>query len=683
MIDDTLPRQYARTRRFTAGRPRRLTVTPDGERVLFLRSGSGDDPVQALWSLDVSDGTERLLADPASLDLAGDGTDAIPAEERARRERSRELGAGITAYATDRPARTIVFAFSGRLWLTDLDGAVRELPAAGSVFDPRPDPTGRRIAYVAGGALRVMDADGNGDRVLAEPEAADVGYGLAEFVAAEEMHRERGYWWSPDGERLLVARVDNRPVGLWHVSNPADPAEPPTTLRYPMAGTANADVTLWLIGLDGSRVEVGRDGFEYLTAVRWDRHGLLIVAQERSQKTWRILAVDPDTGATTLVREDSDPVWLEIVPGLPARTDGGALVWSVDEPETRRLLVDGEPVTPDGLQLREVLDVDGDTVLFSGSTEQRETHLYTWSAADGVRQVTSEPGIHHGTLAGGVLATTSDTMSGSETVVGRHVITSHAETPVITPRVEWFDAGELGIRTAVVLPTGYTGGPLPVLLDPYGGPAGRRVIMRRDQYVVPQWFADQGGFAVVIADGRGTPGRSPAWDRTIYGNKADLSLEDQVTALHAAAERYPGLDLDRVVIRGWSYGGFLAALAVLRRPDVFRGAVAGAPVTDQRLYDTHYQEKYLGHPDEMPEAYDRASIIADAPSLSRPLMLIHGLSDDNVLPAHTLRLSAALLAAGRPHTVLPLSGVTHISSTDTTANMLVLQLRFLLDAISA
>ncbi|WP_313885568.1 prolyl oligopeptidase family serine peptidase [Fodinicola feengrottensis] len=224
-------------------------------------------------------------------------------------------------------------------------------------------------------------------------------------------------------------------------------------------------------------------------------------------------------------------------------------------------------------------------------------------------------------------------------------------------------------------------GKLPVLMDPYGGPAGRRVLAALDGYVSSQWWANQ-GYAVVIADGRGTPGRDPAWDHSIHLDKGDAALADQIVALHAAAEAFPDLDLRRVGIRGWSYGGYLSALAVLRRPDVFHVAVAGAPVTDVYLYDTHYQERFLGHPAEHADVYDRGSLIADAPNLSRPLMLIHGLADDNVLPAHTLRLSAALVAAGRPHTVLPLPAASHMpTDTNVVANLFALQAEFLARAL--
>jgi dipeptidyl-peptidase-4 len=247
-------------------------------------------------------------------------------------------------------------------------------------------------------------------------------------------------------------------------------------------------------------------------------------------------------------------------------------------------------------------------------------------------------------------------------------------------------AGARELRTALLLPSDDVRptGPLPVLMDPYGGPHAQRVLSARGAFLSSQWLADQ-GFAVVIADGRGTPGRGPAWDRTVAFDLATPALEDQVDALQGVAEHHPGeLDLGRVAIRGWSFGGYLAALAVLRRPDVFHAAVAGAPVTDWRLYDTHYTERYLGHPGERPDAYARSSLLEDAHKLERPLMLVHGLADDNVVFAHTLRLSSGLLAAGRAHTVLPLSGVTHMTPQEVVAeNLLLLQVAFLKQSLAA
>jgi dipeptidyl-peptidase-4 len=236
------------------------------------------------------------------------------------------------------------------------------------------------------------------------------------------------------------------------------------------------------------------------------------------------------------------------------------------------------------------------------------------------------------------------------------------------------------MRVTVLFPSGDDGRTAwPVLMDPYGGPHGQRVAAAGAAFTTAQWWADQ-GFAVIVADGRGTPG-TPAWEKSVHGDLANGVLDDQVTALNAVAEAFPGrIDTGRVGIRGWSFGGYLAALAVLDKPDVFHAAVAGAPVTDWTLYDTHYTERYLGRPgdDEGDRRYAANSLIDRAPSLTRPLMLIHGLADDNVVAAHTLRLSSALLAAGRAHEVLPLSGVTHMTPQEVVAeNLLLLQRDFL------
>ncbi|GLW09649.1 peptidase [Microtetraspora sp. NBRC 13810] len=692
MSTPSLPRQFSRTRRLTLGSPGGFTVSPDGRTVFFLRSGAGDDPVSCLWVLDRVSGKERLLVDPAAL-LAG-AAEELSAEERTRRERARELSSGIVAYAADDACELLAFALSGRLWtVRPADGTVRVLPVAGPVIDPRPDPTGRWIAYVGGGALRVVAADGSGDRAVAVPDGPEVGFGLPEHVAAESMGRHRGYWWAPDGNRLLVARVDNAPVARWYIADPADPTRPPVAFRYPAAGTANADVSLWIAGVDGGLTAVDWDSgaFEYLTSAGWDAHGPYAAVQDRSQRHLRVLGIDAATGATAVLAEQRDDAWVELVPGLPARTPAGVLLTSADLDDTRRLLAGGEPVTPPGLQLGAVLAVDGETVLFTASDEPTEIHLWAYDPATGLRRLSDEPGVHTGTRRAGTTVLVSRTLDrpGSRTTV-RHAgspaveVVSRAERPVVELRMEMLRLGERELRAALFLPSWHTpgDGPLPVLMDPYGGPAMRKVTAEQAWFTyVSQWFAEQ-GFAVLAVDGRGTPGRGPAWERTIHLDFAGPVLADQVEGLREAARLRPVLDLSRVGIRGWSFGGFLAALAVLRRPDVFHAAVAGAPVTDQRLYDTHWRERHLGHPGEHPEAYDRSSPINEAASLSRPLLLVHGLADDNVVAAHTLRFSAALLAAGRPHEVLPLPRASHLPSDEAVAeNLLVHQLDFLRRAL--
>jgi dipeptidyl-peptidase 4 len=597
----------------------------------------------------------------------------------------------VVSFAADEALRLAAFALSGRLFVADLadvDGtAVRELVVPGPVLDPRPDPTGANIGYVADGTLRVVAADGAGDRALAVPEAENVTYGLAEFLAAEEMYRTRGFWWSPDGGQLLVARVDTTPVARWHVSDPAHPHQPPVEVAYPSAGTANAEVSAVLIGLDGDWTPVGWDSSDapYLTSAHWSRGGpALLQVASRDQRTMRVLAVAED-GNVEPISEDTDPDWVDVVVGTPAWTPGGELVRVVARDGAYRLMIGEDAITPVSLNVAVVLDV-GDDVLFTATGQNpAELHVYT-GGPSGIARVTGDPGVHQAARRGSVVVTSSRSLGwfGSRVQVWREgeqtgEIASLAETPVLTPEVTFLTVGAHELRCALLLPRGHRRGSarLPVLCDPYGGPAASRVISARNAYLTPQWLADQ-GFAVLIADGRGTPGRGPNWDRLIHYDEATPNLEDQVEALHGAAAAHPDLDLSRVGIRGWSHGGYLAALAVLRRPDVFHTAVAGAPVTDQRLYDTFYTERYLGHPDDHPDAYARNSLIDDAPRLERPLMLIHGLADDNVVVAHTLLLSSALLAAGRPHTVLPLSGVTHMARQEEVAeNLMLLQVEFL------
>ncbi|WKX73742.1 prolyl oligopeptidase family serine peptidase [Streptomyces sp. XD-27] len=673
------PRQLARTRRLTLGVPRHFTVSPDGSRVLFLRTG-GSGPLSALWAYE--DGAERILADPRRLPGGG----AVPQAELDRRERVRERSEGVVAYATDRDVRLAVFALGGALWAVRTDGGEPfPVPAAGPVTDPRPSPDGRRIAYVTGGALHVTELGGT-DRRLAAPEGPEVTYGLAEFVAAEEIGRSRGHWWAPDGSALLVARVDPTPVRLWFLSDPADPAKPPRRLRYPVAGTANADVSLSVVTVDGRRTEVrwDRAAFEYLVAAVWDAHGLLIDVQSRDQRTLRTLAVDPATGETALVAERTDPAWVQIVPGTPARTASGALVRPWEDGGTRGLRI-GEARTPAGLQVREVLGVDGERVLFLASEEPTEAHVWCHEPGRGFARLSEGPGVHRSAAGGGTVVLDSLTPDGPEATVMRAGaetarIACRAERPLVTPRPRYLRLGARELRSALYLPSWYEpgSGRLPVLLDPYGG-AGTQLVLRARGWTscLSQWFAEQ-GYAVLVTDGRGTPGRGPAWEKEIRGDRLGPPLEDQVDALHAAAEQWPDLDLTRVGIRGWSFGGALAAAAVLHRPDVFHAAVAGAAPTDRSLYDTHWEERFLGHPDKEPENYARSSLLGHVHKLRRPLLLIHGLADDNVAPAHMLRFSAELLAAGRPHTVLPLPGATHLPSDETVAeNLLHFQLDFL------
>jgi len=687
-MTDTFPRQHARTQRLTLGEPRNIAVSPDGRRVVFCRSRGGSDPVNCLWVLDVDSGEERLVADPLVL-LRGEDEANLPPEERARRERAREGAGGVVSYATNADVTVAAFSLAGRLFTAGLLTAqARELGVPGPVFDPRPDPTAQRVAYTRNGSLWITELDGRAWQ-LAGDQDPDVTWGLAEFIAAEEMGRGRGYWWSANGAAIAVARVDNRPVQRWHLSNPAAPAEAGHTIAYPAAGTANADVSLFVITLSGTSVEVqwDRAAYPYLVDVSWfDANSVLVTVQSRDQRDVRVLLADTVTGTTNAVAADHDDQWVELVRGVPATLADGRLVMCSDRDGARRLLVDGRPVTPSDVQVRSVVSVGASHVVFCANPIDEPTvqHVYRWHTVTGIEQLTSEPGVHTAAAAGSVVVVRSaslDRPRARTAILGGREIGSLAETPLVTPNVTLLRLGERRLATAVLLPEGrtpYDGGPaLPVLMDPYGGPHAQRVIATSAAFCTSQWFADQ-GFAVVVCDGAGTPGRGSAWEREVFGDLAAPVLDDQVRALEAAAREVGILDLGRVGIRGWSFGGYLAALAVLRRPDLFHAAVAGAPVTEWRLYDTHYTERYLGNPAIDAAPYDRTSLLRDADRLERPLLLVHGLADDNVVAAHTLQLSSALLAAGKPHEVLPLSGVSHMTPQEVVAeNLLLLQLEFL------
>jgi dipeptidyl-peptidase-4 len=688
----TFPRRYAATQRFTLGAPRSFAIAPDGSRVVFIRSSGGDDPVGALWVLDLATAAERCVADPRRL---GAGASDLPPEERARRERAREQAGGIVGYATDRRVTAAVFTLGGQLFHVDLlTSRVTTVAVDGPVVAPRLSPDGAWVSFVRERALWVVRPDGTQERRLAGEDTPEVSWGLPDFVAAEEMGRMRGYWWGPDSDRLAVTRVDETPVLQWHLGDPIDPAAPPALHRYPAAGTTNAVVTVHVVDLDGSRTEVvwDRAAMEYVVDVAWrENEPLTLVVQSRDQRHLQVLTVAED-GATTVAGDEQHDPWVEIVAGFPGRTPDGRTIHPIDEPATRRIGIAGSPVTPEGLQVRRLVEVGDEWLTFTASGDD-PTAVAVWRCRlDGsdLHAVSATDGVADAAAGGEVIVVVERRLDrpGATATVHRLdgtalEIASHAETPALELNATAVTLGARQLRGMLLLPRAHDpdDGPLPVLLDPYGGPHAQRALRSHNAQLQSQWFADA-GFAVLVVDGRGSPGRGPAWEQTVAGDLATAPLEDQVDALTACAAQHPGLlDLHRVAIKGWSFGGFLAALAVLRRPDVFHAAIAGAPVTDWSLYDTHYTERYLGT-DTAADSYRRSSLLDDAAKLTRPLLLIHGLSDDNVVAAHTLRLSRALLEAGRPHTVLPLSGVTHMTPQEVVAeNLLHLQLHFLRAAL--
>mgnify|MGYP001784841906 FL=1 len=783
----------------------------DGSRALFLRSDGSEDTVTSLWMSVIDENgnaSEMLLADPRTL-LADADAEDVPAEERARRERAREGGSGIVGYSTDASGNRVTFTINGQLFLTDIAVGVTRAIAIEEdelkpVLNPRISPDGQHVMYTTGTYLVNVDladtafdtAFGDDDCEIGDaisvvasiPQDGEWKIGLAEFAAGEEMDRYDGFWWSPDSKYVLFETYDESPEPIWHLSDPANPANPARSNRYPQALTANANVRLTLLelgfdndnccyGAIANEVQWDHETYEYLAAVSWTSgHEPIILVQDRLQQHDQVLAIhvgepiatmrDAENGftddegdqvetfsiaipeyaegerpgSTRVLEKHSNAYWLDLIHGTPAFTPNGRLICAMNDmdADTNRLTVDGVPFTPAGLQVREVLNVTDDDVL---CVVQRTPELlsddslpFLWqsNAADhdarsfdvvSIRYdgtwepLTYAPGQWTMSRAGNGCVVTGRGMDDA-TVQMQHCmnivttdengtdvasmvvspIENHAETPGFTPNVHFTRLGERGLYTAIVLPSASSeyahADTLPVLMKPYGGPGFQQVVENQSFYWDAQWWADQ-GYIVVTADGRGTTGRGPKWDRAIYETMKSVTLEDQVDAVRALPEALatlaaqenkessettiPQPDLNRVAMIGWSYGGFLSALAVLEAPETFAAACAGAPPTDWTLYDTHYTERYLGLD---PAVYERNSIISDAPQLDRPLMLIHGFADDNVTIAHSLRLSQALMAAGRKHTFLPLTGITHMTNDETVAeNLLILQRDFLAEAL--
>ena len=523
----------------------------------------------------------------------------------------------------------------------------------------------------------------------------EVTWGQAEFVAGEEMGRQRGFWWSPDSTSLAVCRVDNSPVAMTWIGDPANPETQPRQHRYPFAGTKNADVSLHIFNINSNnnttdRIDVHwkQSQFEYLTTVQWTSNGLIVALQNREQTKLEVCAVDTSTGALSTLQTETDEHWIDLVAGSPTLLEDGRLAMCCERNGVRALTVGDHVVTNSDTQVRSIITTTPTSIYFAANpiTDPTVLHVMRCALPDlSVSSLTDERGVHTASVGGNTIVIRSASLREKRTatrVNGAHEIPNNAETSLVTPNVTLHRVGPNKIATAVVMPHDHDGSPLPILFDPYGGPHAQRVVSASGAYFASQWFANQ-GFCVVIADGRGTPGRGTQWERDVHHDLATKILEDQIAVLHELPSLVPCADTTRVGIRGWSFGGYLAALAVLRAPEMFHAAVAGAPVTKWDLYDTHYTERYMGNPQTNADDYESTSLVANAHLLERPLLLIHGLADDNVLAAHTLQFSTALLHHGKVHELLALSGVTHMTPQEVVAeNLLLHQLQFLQRALA-
>jgi len=681
--DEDFIAQFAATYGFKLGRPQEVTIAPDGD-VLFTRTEARGF-VADLYERDARTGEVVKILDAET--LLGGGPEQLSAEEKARRERMRMATRGIGGFELSKDGARLLVPLSDRLFIVErATSKVIELETGeGFPYDPRLSPAGDRVAFVVDGDLYVIDARaGATPRRLTHRKDATIEHGVAEFVAQEEMDRTRGYWWSPDGERLVYQRNDLSKVDTLWVADPAHPDQAPTPFRYPRAGRPNADVTLGTIPVGGgetSWIEWDRARWPYLTRVAWDDGGpLTIVVMNRAQTELAVLAVDAAGAARRLLTE-TDAAWLDLPdPGLPRwLPDGSGFLWESERSGSWQLELrerDGaldRALTPPDFGYRGLAGFDDakQVAWVTASPDPTQTQVWQVPLAGAPRAITTEPGVHGATVAreGGWAVTVSALQSGAlRHDVRRPDGTAVAELPSVSeeppwsPQVEWTtaSAGGRDFHAAIIRPRAFDPKRrYPVLLHVYMGPTAQMVTRTPRGYLLDQWYAD-GGFVVVAIDGRGTPHRGRDWERAVHQDLITVALTDQVDALHALGARYRELDLDRVGIYGWSFGGYASAMAVLLRPDVFRAAIAGAPVTDWALYDTFYTERYMRTPEQNPDGYARTSAIAQAAKLTRPLLVIHGTTDDNVHFANSLGLVEALFRAGKVFELLPVSA-THMT----------------------
>ncbi len=691
--DDGFLRQYAQTRSFTNGTPKQARPTPDGRWVLFLRS-EATSPVQSLYAFDVSTGkTEQVLTAEALLKGAAQ---QLSVAERAELERKRISARGFTGFELSRDGKTLVTVLSGRVYQVDVGALTAGKPAATSsrplpvegVLSPTLSADGAQLAYVKGDDLHVLDVARGTSRQLTTGGTERLSHGLAEFVAQEEMHRFEGFWWSPDGKQLAFEESDTRKVETFTIQDPARPEEPANAFPYPRPGKANAKVRLGLVSTAGGPttwVAWDTEKYPYLARVVWPKHGpLTLLVQNRPQTEELLLAVEAQTGATRVLLRETDAAWLNLPPAEQVPTwleDGSGFFWLTErsgnwevefhapdgalvgtwlkgtdhlvslvgyDAVEKALYFLAAPQAPDTVVMR--VRAGGSAERLVPGTSERIAQSLKLSDDGSLRLLTTYE-------ATGSMRTEVKDRSGK--TLG--VLPSVALAPPFVPRVEYRQVGERGFWTTVVRPrTAVPGQKLPVLVDCYGGPHANVVQAMPLRYLLAQWHADQ-GFLVVSFDGRGTPRRGRAWERAIKDDFSGVILDDQVAALQALAAIVPEMDLSRVGIAGWSFGGYLAALAVLKRPDVFHASVAGAPVVDWLDYDSNYTERYLGIPPAADAVYARNGLLGEAAKLQRPLLVLHGTSDDNVYFFHSLKLINAFFRAGRQQfDFVPLSGFTHM-----------------------
>jgi dipeptidyl-peptidase-4 len=673
-LDAQLLADSAATYNFRLGLPTVLAVTPDGN-VLFRRTPPREFAAD-LYELDTKTGAVKTLL------AVGGGDEQLSDAEKARRERTRTATRGVVDIDVSADGKSVLVPLGGMFELVDrTTGTRKTIDPGGASYDPHLAPDGSRIAFVRDGNLWTIHASGGAAQQLtSHPDGYE--YGVADFAAQEELGRTRGYWWSPDSQEIVFQRTDNRPIDTLYVADARHPEKPPVAFKYPRAGRPNAIVDLGVVGVsrgDTRWLTWDLATYPYLARLSWSEHGpLSLVVLSREQQDLQLLAADHGNLRTLLTVHDD--AWINVptsrggfgyAAGAPLwLADGSGFLWMREDYEgwtVEQHATDGALVKPIATGVRDLVGLDGNAVIVERNGRDPLRSVISRISFEGVESaLTSDDGVAGASSDHGVLVvTTSLTRGGKKTVAiaaGKTFeLPSVAETPTLVPTTV-FETVTLEGRThyvAITRPRAFDKAKkYPVLLKVYGGPHLQYVDAARDTYVMDQWYADA-GFIVVRSDNRGTPDRGRTWERAILKDLITVPLADQIGALQATAAKHAELDMSRVGVTGWSFGGYFALMAVLLRPDVFHAAVAGAPVTDWQLYDTAYTERYMRMPEHNEAGYKATSALTHAAKLTRPLLVVHGITDDNVHFAHTLALIEELYVAHKRAEVITLSA-THM-----------------------
>ena len=668
--------------------PRALKISPDGSLITLLKPRVDDKERLDLWAIDSRTGAERMLVDSRK---TGSGADLSEAEKMQReRDRSVAGSTGIVSYDWSPDGKSILVPVDGDLYLAGLEGNVTRLThTSDGELNGVVSPKGGFVSFVRGGNLFVQPVGGQ-ERQLTQGASDTVSWGLAEFVAQEEMDRRTGYWWSPDDRMIAVARVDESPVGI--VTRTAIGGEGTRVYqqRYPAAGSPNALVELHVMRPDGSgqvKVDLGKDADIYLARVNWSKDGrtLYVQRQSRDQKTLDLLAVDPLTGKARTVLTEKAKSWINLSNNFHSLGDGSFIWWSEKSGHGHLYHVQGQrwtALTSGEWEVRDLVGVDEDRGIayFTGNREtplEQQLYAAPLNGRGPVRQLTSNGWWNDAVMDGAatrlvVARSNSDRprqlyladMDGKRlrwlsenAVTGDHPYAPYVASHVATRFGTVKAADGSTLYTRIMTPPLEPGKRYPVFMIHYGGPGAGRVVTNQWSSPVYQYLVDR-GWIVFAIDNRGTPDRGKAFEDHLYRAMGTVEVEDQLKGVEWLKSQ-PYVDPARIATYGWSYGGYLSLKLLEKAPGVFSAAVAGAPVTRWELYDTHYTERYLGMPQDKPSAYPASGAVDEAVKIKDPLLVIHGMSDDNVVFDNATALIARMQSAAVPFEMMVYPGQTH------------------------